>query len=160
MARRHGPISKRRLSRTGTLLIANFEGFVATPYNDAAGHATIGYGHLIHYGRVTAADRRKWGRISRNRALKLLASDARSAAKVVRGYTKGKMTQGEYDALVSFTFNCGAGAYRSSTLLNKFNRGDHRGAANELLKWNKAGGRTLAGLTRRRRAERARFLKA
>ena len=59
----------------------------------------------------------------------------------------------QYDALVSFTYNVGEGNLAKSTLLKRVNAGDHAGAANEFLKWNKAGGKTLAGLTRRRKSE-------
>ena len=68
------------------------------------------------------------------------------------------VTQNQFDALVSFTYNLGAGNLRSSTLLKKLNAGDYAGAADEFPKWNKAGGKELAGLTRRRNAERDLFL--
>ena len=64
----------------------------------------------------------------------------------------------QFAALVSFTYNVGSGALNSSTLLRRLNAGDTFGAANEFLRWNRAGGRVLAGLTRRRREERALFL--
>jgi GH24 family phage-related lysozyme (muramidase) len=64
----------------------------------------------------------------------------------------------QLDALVSFSYNCGLGSLQSSTLRMKFNRGDYSGAADEFLKWNKAGGKVLRGLERRREAERALFL--
>jgi GH24 family phage-related lysozyme (muramidase) len=64
----------------------------------------------------------------------------------------------QLDALVSFSYNCGLGSLQSSTLRMKFNRGDYSGAADEFLKWNKAGGKVLNGLVRRREAERALFL--
>jgi lysozyme len=147
-----------RLSRAGAELIARFEGFVPRPYDDAAGHATIGFGHLIHHGRVTAADRARWGTISRERALALLSEDARDATRAVQQHVRVALTQEELDALVSFVFNVGAGAFESSTLLRKLNAGDRHGAADELLRWSRADGRVLAGLLSRRRAERALFL--
>jgi lysozyme len=64
----------------------------------------------------------------------------------------------QLDALVSFSYNCGLGSLQSSTLRMKYNRGDYDGAADEFLKWNKAGGKVLRGLERRREAERALFL--
>ena len=67
-------------------------------------------------------------------------------------------TQSQYDAMISFTFNLGPGNLRSSTLLKKLNAGDRAGAADEFLKWTKAGGKTLPGLVKRREAERALFL--
>ncbi|EDH9820259.1 TPA_asm: lysozyme, partial [Salmonella enterica subsp. enterica serovar Typhimurium] len=71
---------------------------------------------------------------------------------------KVKLTQGQFDALVSFAYNLGARTLSSSTLLRKLNSGDYAGAADEFLRWNKAGGKVLNGLTRRREAERALFL--
>ena len=65
--------------------------------------------------------------------------------------------QSHFDALVSFAFNLGLGALQSSTLRMKYNRGDVQGAADEILKWNKAGGKVLQGLVKRRAAERALF---
>ncbi len=71
---------------------------------------------------------------------------------------KVKLTQGQFDALVSFAYNLGARALSTSTLLQKLNSGDYAGAADEYTRWNKAGGKVLPGLTRRREAERALFL--
>ncbi|EBG9759466.1 lysozyme, partial [Salmonella enterica] len=71
---------------------------------------------------------------------------------------KVKLTQGQFDALVSFAYNLGARTLSTSTLLRKLNAGDYAGAADEFLRWNKAGGKVLNGLTRRREAERALFL--
>jgi lysozyme len=142
-----------RLSRSGAQLIAGFEGFVPHPYNDAAGHATIGFGHLIHRGRLTAADVAQWGTISRDRGLDLLRGDAREAEQAVAGAVTVPLTQPEFDALVSFVFNVGAGAFRSSTLLRRLTADDRAGAGAELLHWCRAGGRVLEGLRRRREAE-------
>ena len=146
------------LSRAGAELIARFEGFVPRPYNDAAGHATIGFGHLIHHGLMTAADRAHWGTISRERGLTLLSEDAREAARAVEHSVRVPLSQEQVDALVSFVFNVGVGAFGSSTLLRKLNARDRQGAADELLRWSRAGGRVLEGLLNRRRAERALFL--
>lgn len=71
---------------------------------------------------------------------------------------KVKLTQGQFDALVSFAYNLGARGLSTSALLQKLNAGDYAGAADELPRWNKAGGKVLPGLTRRREAERALFL--
>ncbi|EAA7932780.1 lysozyme, partial [Salmonella enterica subsp. enterica] len=71
---------------------------------------------------------------------------------------KVRLTQGQFDALVSFAYNLGARTLSTSTLLRKLNAGDYAGAADEFLCWNKAGGKVLKGLTRRREAERALFL--
>lgn len=146
------------LSRKGAEFIARFEGFVSTPYNDAAGHATIGYGHLIHRGNVTAADRNVWGHISVSHGLTLLQQDAEEAAAAVRAVRPSITSQARFDALVSFVFNVGVGAFNGSTLRKKLESGTARkGASDEFVKWNKAGGRELAGLTRRRLSERTLF---
>jgi hypothetical protein len=82
------------------------------------------------------------------------------AERAVADAVRVPLRQGQFDPLVSFVFNIGPGAFQSSTLLRKFNRRDERGAADELLRWSRAGGRVLDGLLRRRRAERALFLSA
>lgn len=151
-------IRPRRLSSRGAAFIGRFEGFRPLPYNDPAGHATIGYGHLIHLGRVTEDDRRKWKRMSQAQGLALLRKDSQRFADAVRRLVKPKLKQHEFDALVSFAFNVGVHAFEKSTLLKLLNRGDRRGAAAQLIRWDKAGGKRLPGLTRRRRAERLLFL--
>jgi lysozyme len=75
----------------------------------------------------------------------------------VKRLVKVPLAQGQFDALVSFSFNVGLGALGSSTLLRKLNAGDYRGAAAEFPRWNKAGGKVYEGLTRRRAAERSLF---
>lgn len=150
-------IRPKKLSKKGAAFIASFEGFVPKPYNDAANNATIGYGHLLHKGPVTQADRSHWGTITKAQGLALLQRDAQIAADAVRKYAH-PWRQSRFDALVSFTFNCGVGALATSTLLKKHRAGDYKGAAREFAKWNKAGGRVLAGLTRRRKAEAKLYL--
>lgn len=159
--------STRHISYKGVRFVASWEGFSATPYNDGAhplpGHATIGYGTLLHYGPVTHADRVKYGKgISRARARELMARELRKTDKAVRsllGYrVRRKMNQAQFDALVSFAYNCGVGALAGSTLLRLIKAGHPGLAAREFKKWDKAGGVALAGLTRRREAERRMFL--
>jgi lysozyme len=155
------------VSDAGLRLITHFEGFPngGRPYNDPVGLATVGYGHLIARRRVNDADRRAvWlpgqrepGRLTQPEAIELLKDDLGTYERAVDTATTRRMTQCEFDALVSFTYNLGAGSLRSSTLLRKFNAGDQTGAANEFGRWVKAGGRTLDGLVRRRAAERALF---
>jgi lysozyme len=148
------------LSDRGVRFVANYEGYVPRPYADAVGWATVGYGHLIrppHHG-VTAGDRAKYAHYDNHDFLALLKGDAHGAQAAVDKYVTVHLNQNENDALVSFTFNVGPEGLRTSTLLRKLNAGDRMGAADEFLKWNKAGGRVLAGLSRRRRAERALFL--
>lgn len=153
---RHSAIERRpahalSLSPHGAEMIGGFEGLRLTAYRDAVGVLTIGYGH-------TGADVKPGQRISTATALALLRRDAQSAEAAVERAVKVPLTQGQFDALVSLTFNIGGGALASSTLVRKLNAGDVKGAANQFLRWDKAGGRTLLGLSRRRRAERALFL--
>ena len=151
------------VSPRGLQLIASFEGFVPTPYNDAAGNATIGYGHLIHAGPVTEADRAKWGTLTHARGLDLLATDAeRFAANVTQavhvrlGILPGRRLA-RFDALCSFCFNIGTGAFNRSHVLALVNeRGaprDWTPAATAMLAWDHAGGKVLPGLLRRRQIE-------
>lgn len=154
----------QHLSLEGAKFIGSYEGFVSRPYNDPVGHATIGYGHLLHLGNVTAADRKQWGTISKTAALHLLQADAEKASKSVRTKVKARINQAQHDALVSFIFNIGVQGFEDSTLLKQLNT--HPGTDNgvigkpalkevreQLGRWNKAGGKVLAGLTRRRKAE-------
>lgn len=150
-------------------LIQEFEGFPngGAPYNDPVGYSTVGYGHLIAYRNVTAADRRAiWvtgqktpGRLTMAEAARLLQKDLQRSYAPAVYHSMKKPNENEFGACVSFTYNVGTGAFRSSTLLKKFNAGQRNAAANEFLKWNKAGGRALPGLTRRRKSERKLFLK-
>ena len=135
-------------------LIKNFEKFEPRPYLCPARKLTIGYGHVIaaseHHLRDAA--------LTEGQASALLAADLGKFAPQVLGLLKGvDVDQHQFDALVSFAFNCGVGALRGSTLLRKFRAGDVKGAAGEFKRWNKGGGSVLAGLTRRRTAEEALF---
>lgn len=158
----------RSLSKGGTLFIASFEGYRPTAYNDGADppNATIGYGHLLHRGPVTAADAKLYW--TREHALAVLAQDAASAAAAVNGAVKVRLAilprraQARFDMLVSFCFNVGSGNFRCSTLLREINRKgaprDWRACAPYWLEWVWAGKVRLAGLERRRAAEVANFL--
>lgn len=145
-----------RVSADGVELVAGFEGFRPRVYRDAVGVETIGYGETAR------------PIIERYRAQGITEPVARQLLKDRLNYVYGKsvrrlvsvpLSQRQFDALVSFTYNLGAGALSTSTLLGELNHKHYAKAANEFLKWDKAGGRRLEGLTRRRRAERALFLK-
>ena len=154
-----GPNDSLDVSAAGLQLIAGFEGWSATLYEDVADNATIGYGHLVHAGPITAADRAgPYGKgITQQQGLALLRSDVESKAQAVRSCVTVPLTQGQFDALVSFAYNVGAGALQGSTLLRKLNAGDYAGAATEFGNWTKAGGQVMSGLVRRRAAEAAMF---
>ena len=111
---------------------------------------TIGWGTIKYPdgGKVERGDL-----ITQKRADELLAWEIAEKSKGIGDLVTVKLTDNEYGALVSFAYNCGLGNLAKSTLLRKLNQGDKPGASREFSRWNKAGGRVLAGLTRRRRAE-------
>ena len=157
-------IQNLQVSENGKKLVRDAEGFFSKPYNDPAGHATIGYGHLLHRGNVTAADRAQWGTLSEPQGRQLLDKDINEVAAQVKSLVKVPVTQGQFDALVSFGFNLGTGqgGLGDSTLLRKLNAGDYAGAQNEFGRWVHAtdnGGNviTLPGLVTRRANEAALF---
>jgi lysozyme len=132
------------LSATGLILIAIMEGFSPTPYKDAVGIPTDGFGNTHNVGKNKTVPQHL-EQLNRNATVAGLA--------VSRCITK-PMTQGNYDAFVSFTFNVGEGAFCKSTLVKKFNAGDTAGACNELTRWVYAGGKKLPGLVARREKEK------
>ena len=95
--------------------------------------------------------------VTQEQAMQLLNEDILWAEKAVNKQSL-ELSQNQFDALVSFVFNVGANAFAHSTLLKKLKAGDFEGAADEFLRWNKAGGKVLRGLTVRRETERKLFL--
>ncbi len=166
-----------KINAEGLNLIKQFEGLVDgnpntpgyDPYLDPAGIWTIGYGHAItdargHFIRGAGA-RAKAEAIYPNGLSKeeidaLLAEDIakreRSVARMVEGV---KLNSNQFSALVSFVYNIGESNFSSSTLLKKLRAGDFEGASSEFERWKYADGKELAGLVRRREAERQLFLK-
>ena len=142
-------------SDKGIALIKQFEGCKLTAYQDSVGAWTIGYGWTQP---VDGKSIRAGMTIKQETAERLLKTGLVSYESDVSRLVKVGVTQGQFDALVSFTYNLGARSLSTSTLLRKLNAGDYAGAADEFLRWNKAGGKVLNGLTRRREAERALFL--
>ncbi len=138
-----------RTSQNGINLIKKYEGCRLAAYKCPAGRWTIGYGHT---SGVKAGQK-----ITQKQAENYLKSDLKEYEKGVEKAVKVTLNQNQFDALISFTYNCGIGALISSTLLKKLNAGDYKGASKEFLKWNKSNGRVLNGLKRRRNAERALF---
>ncbi len=146
------PAGRLAFSARGAAFIATFEGFVPTPYADA-GNCSIGFGHLIHLGSCTAADQAGWGTITRARGLTLLRADAGSAAAGIRSRLAGTpLTQGEFDALVSFVYNIGLGGFDSSSVQRDLRARPPLYAAvpEHLTLWVYSGGQFLCGLYRRR----------
>ena len=143
-----------KVSNRGLKLIAEFEGESLKLYDDPAGHCTIGYGHLVHLNRCDGREPAEFKRgINKARALALLRSDARSAERAVNTLVRVPLSQSQFDALVSFTYNLGSGSLERSTLRKVLNRGDYAAVPEQLRRWNKAGGKVLKGLVRRREAE-------
>lgn len=138
------------ISDRGLELIQEFEGCRLEAYRDAAGVWTIGYGHTrgVKSGDV----------ITMERAGALLREDIAIAEADVARLVTAPLSQPQFDALVSLVYNVGAKRLASSTLLRRLNGGDIAAAAEEIIRWVHAGGVRLAGLVRRREAERALFL--
>lgn len=142
-----------RLSSKGLELIKKFEGLRLISYLCSANVLTVGYGH-------TGPDVKTNMRITEEEAEKYLLSDVESSEQCVSSFVRAKLNQNEYDALVSFTFNCGTTAFVNSTLLKLLNNGaDKKIVASEFLRWTKGeGNKEIPGLVRRREQERKLFL--
>lgn len=141
-----------KISQEGLSLIKSFEGFSKTPYICPGGFKTIGYGHILNEGENIES-------VSKDEALALLAQDLKHAEANVLRLTYIPIKQNQFDALVSFVFNLGAGAYQRSTLRSKLNRGEFDLIPEELLRWVRVNGAVIMGLVRRRRAEMELFLR-
>jgi lysozyme len=139
-----------QISDRGVALVKSFEGLRQKAYLCPAGVLTIGYGSTGPH--VTDG---LW--ITEEQAEALLKKDLARFERFVTAHA-GECTQGQFDALVSFAFNVGTGALKGSTLLRRHKAGLFTQAADQFLRWNKAGQRVLPGLTRRRAAERALYL--
>lgn len=136
----------------GLTLIKSFEGLSLEKYRDAVGKWTIGYGHLILPNENFPQA------LSKVEAEDLLRADLGTTERGIHRLVTVDLNQNQFDALVAFAFNVGLGNLQNSTLLRLLNQGQYQEAADQLPRWNKAGGKILAGLTRRRDAERALFM--
>lgn len=141
----------RTINEEGLKLIKEFEGLRLEAYLDVVGIPTIGYGstHGVKLG----------DKITEEEAESLLKEDLKIYEDVVERLVKVPLTDNQFSALVSFTYNLGQGNLASSTLLKLLNKGEYTQAADQFLRWNKAGGKVYKGLTRRREAERELFLR-
>jgi lysozyme len=140
-----------KTSPNGLQLIRKYEGYKSTPYRCPAGLYTVGYGHVIGNGLQLPDE---WNRtLSLGEINELLRTDLARFERGVLRYCPVYLTQFEFDALVSFAYNLGVGTLQRSTLRQKILRNNKKGAASEILKYDKVGGRPLKGLTRRRQAE-------
>ena len=136
-----------QLSAEGLDLIKRFEGFRSRPYTDITGLTTIGYGH-----RIIPPESFPNG-VNESRANAILAQDVSVAEQAVSRLVKVPLTQGQFDALVDFCFNLGAGRLADSTLLCCLNAGRYDAAAEQILLWDLAGGEVNLGLKARREAD-------
>lgn len=125
--------------------IAFFEGYRENAYRDPVGIPTIGYGETkgVKMGDKTTP----------KKAMEQLVISADEHGQGMARCIKVPISQNEYDAYLSFTYNVGVGSFCRSTLVKKLNAQDYEGACKELLNWNKAGGRVLPGLVKRRKEE-------
>lgn len=144
-----------RISDEGIVLIKQHEGYSPKAYPDPGTGGepyTIGYGHTggVKLGQTCdEAQADAW-----------LRQDIEHAERAVTDLVAQPLTQNQFDSLVDFVYNVGAGNFSKSTLLRKINERDWGGAGDEFLRWNKAGGHVLAGLTARREDERNMFMSA
>lgn len=148
-------------------MIKSHEGVRTKPYQCPALLWTVGVGHVIDpaHGRLKLEERRNlpipsgWDRtLSMGEVDEILKKDLARFESGVARLCPVNLTQGQFDALVSFSFNVGLGNLQRSTIRMKVNRQDFEGAAEGFLDWTKAGGKVLKGLVSRRNDERALFL--
>ena len=125
--------------------IATHEGYRSEAYKDAVGIPTLGFGETagVKMGDKTTPER----------ALVQLLESTEKHADAIRQCIHVPLYQHEFDAYISLAYNIGTGAFCKSTLVKKLNQGDYTGACNEIRHWNKAGGKVLPGLVKRREAE-------
>ena len=133
------------ISATVLVSIALHEGYREKAYQDAVGVATVGYGETTGV--------RMGDRTTPERALVQLLKSTEKHAGAIRQCIKVPLYQHEFDAYVSLAYNIGPGNFCRSTLVKKLNAGDYTGACQEIKRWNKAGGKVLAGLTKRRQKD-------
>jgi lysozyme len=165
-----------KISEKGEHLMHFFEGYRNKPYRCSAAIWTVGWGHAMYADQLNLPNVRKEGYTGLIRSdYQLKGEDARVWSKdelvnlfkvdidtFERGVLRLSPTlashQSKFDAVVSFAYNAGLGNYQRSTIRMKVNRGDWDGAAEAFMSWTKAGGKEVAGLVKRRKAEVALFL--
>jgi lysozyme len=141
-------------------LLEQWEGFKLQVYKDSAGLPTIGVGHLLTKSELSSGKITlngvpvKYGNgLTEQQVTALLEQDVQPAAAAVSNGVKVPLTQNQFDALVSFTFNVGVAAFTSSTLLKLLNQGQYDQVPAQLLRWTRAGGQVIQGLVNRRNNE-------
>jgi len=133
------------ISQEGLSLIKKFEGCEYNAYKCAAGVWTIGYGHT--------ADVKEGDLVTQQEADKILEEDMKEYEGYIKSAVTVDLNQNQFDSLVSWVFNLGPSNLSSSTLLTKINNKDWDNVPEQIKRWNKAGGKVLEGLIRRREAE-------
>ena len=165
-----------KVSKAGEDLMHFFEGYRNKPYRCSAAIWTVGWGHAMYSDQLNLPNIRKEGYTGLIRAdYQLKEGDNRVWSKEelvnlfkvdIDSFERGVLRlspnlvghQSKFDAVVSFAYNAGLGNYQRSTIRMKVNRGDWNGAAEAFMSWTKAGGKEVAGLVKRRKAEKALFL--
>ena len=134
-----------KLGERGTEILKYFEGCKLTAYQDSVGVWTIGYGHTKGvYDGMT---------ITQDQAEQMLLSELEEYEGYIENMVTVPLTQNQFDALVVWVYNLGPTNFKNSTLLKELNAGNYNAAGQEITRWNKAGGKVLAGLVKRREAE-------
>lgn len=147
------------LVRIAVDLIKDFEGWFPKPYDDPSGYCTIGFGHLISKKLCSQTDLSSFpNALTVKEGEELLESDTASARKAVRALVKVDLTDEQFGALASFTFNVGKNNFSGSTLLALLNDGEYDRAAQQFQRWTKSKGVELPGLVTRRACEVSLFL--
>jgi len=134
-----------KTAQKGLELIKHFEGCELTAYKCPAGVWTIGYGHIkgVKEGMT----------ITELQAEEMLKSELNEYEGYINNLVTVELNQNQFDAMVSWVYNLGGGNLKASTLLKVLNSGEYDGVPAQMMRWNKAGGKVLEGLTRRRQAE-------
>ncbi len=149
-----------KMSAHGLGLLEQWEGFKLKVYKDSAGLPTIGVGHLLTKSELTSgkivikgAAVKYAGGLTNQQVIDLLAQDVAPVGQVVTKAVTVPLTQNQFDALVSFTFNVGNAAFTGSTLLKVLNQKQYKEVPEQLLRWTRSGGKVVPGLVNRRENE-------
>ena len=149
-----------QMSTHGLELLEQWEGFKPNVYKDSAGLPTIGVGHLLTKSELSSGKIVINGLpvqysngLTNQQVLDLLSQDVKPAEQAVNNGVKVLLNQNQFDALVSFTFNVGVGAFTASTLLKVLNQQQYTQVPTQLLRWTRAGGQVVQGLVNRRQNE-------
>ncbi|MGC2237213.1 MAG: lysozyme [Pyrinomonadaceae bacterium] len=149
-----------KMSANGLNLLEQWEGFKLKVYKDSAGLPTIGVGHLLIKSELTSGKIvikgvavKYAGGLTNQQVIDLLAQDVAPVGQVVTKAVTVPLTQNQFDALVSFTFNVGNAAFTGSTLLKVLNQKQYKEVPEQLLRWTRSGGKIVPGLVNRRENE-------